>query len=282
MFKILEKKQLSEKEFQFRVEAPQIAKKVQAGQFFIIQANETGERIPFTFADWNAQEGWFEFIFLVVGKTTELLSTYEAGEFFQEILGPLGDPSSLSCERWLVIGGGVGIASAFPVARALCEKGAEVSFIMGARTADLLIMEDQIRSLPLKELHICTDDGTKGEKALVTEVQSRLYLEGKIDRTFAVGPVPMMKYCSLTAIEYDKPISVSLNTIMVDGTGMCGACRCTVDGKTRFACVDGPEFDGALVDWEQMSARARTYLREEKKSMEAFERQGGACRCQSK
>lgn len=276
MYKILDKIQLSELVFQFRVEAPRVARKVQAGQFFIVQANETGERIPFTFANWNAEEGWIEFIFMVVGKSTKLLSRFETGDYLQDLVGPLGDPSRLSVERWLVVGGGVGIASAYPVARALCEKGAEVSFIMGARTADLLILEKEIRALPLQKLVVCTDDGSRGIKALVTQPQEELYQEGKIDKTFAVGPVPMMKFCSLTAQKYNTDISVSLNTIMVDGTGMCGACRCTVDGETRFACVDGPEFDGALVDWEQMSARARTYKKEEQKSFESFQpEQGG-------
>lgn len=277
MYKILAKKQISELVFQFRIEAPRIARKIQAGQFFIVCPNETGERIPFTFANWDADEGWFDFIFMVVGKSTKLMSEYEPGMYFQDVVGPLGDPSKLSCERWCIIGGGVGIASAFPVARALCEKGAEVTFIMGARTGDLLILEDLIRALPLKKLVICTDDGSRGIKALVTNPQEKLYEAGEIDRTFAVGPVPMMKFCSLTAMKYDMPINVSLNTIMVDGTGMCGSCRCTVDGKTRFACVDGPEFDGALVDWDEMSARAQTYLGEEAKSMKAYEEGGCSC-----
>lgn len=279
MYKILEKTQLSEKVFQFKVEAPKIARKIHAGQFFIVQGDETGERVPFTFADWDAKEGWFEFIFMVVGKTTELLSTFEVGEYFQDVLGPLGDPSKLSVQRWCVIGGGVGIASAYPVARELCEKGAEVTFIMGARTEELLILEEQIRALPLKKLIICTDDGTKGIKGVVTGPQAELYEAGEIDRTFAVGPVPMMKFCSLTAMKYDTPIQVSLNTIMVDGTGMCGSCRCTVDGETRFACVDGPEFDGALVDWEEMAARSQTYRGEEIKSLEHFHAKKGGCKC---
>lgn len=271
MYKILEKTQVSELVFQFRVQAPRVAPKVKAGQFFIVQANETGERIPFTFSNWNAEEGWIEFIFMVVGKTTQLLSSFEAGDYLQDIVGPLGDPTRLTAERWVVVGGGVGIASAYPVARALCEQGADVSFIMGARTADLLILEKEVSALPLKHLVICTDDGSKGIKALVTQPLDELYEQGEFDKTFAVGPVPMMKYCSLVAKKHNAEISVCLNTIMVDGTGMCGACRCTVDGETRFACVDGPEFNGILVDWEQMSARARTYKKEEAKSVASYQ-----------
>ncbi len=278
MYKILEKTQFSEKVFKFRVEAPQIAKHAQAGQFLMVRANETGERVPFTFADWNADEGWFEFIFMVVGKTTEMLATYEAGDMIQNITGPLGHPTEMEEGTWCVIGGGVGLAIAYPVTRQLKDTGHEVHAIMGARTKDLLLLEDQFRSiLDDDHIHITTDDGSYGEKGVVTAPLERLLEAKAIDHIFCVGPVPMMSFSALTAEKYNTPIIASLNPIMVDGTGMCGCCRVEVDGQTKFACVDGPDFDATKVNWNDLRIRQATYRAEEGQSLEIYREARCAC-----
>ena len=278
MYKILEKTQFSEKVFKFRIEAPEMAKHAHAGQFLMVRANETGERVPFTFADWNPEEGWVEFIFMVIGKTTEMLSTYEAGDAIQDVTGPLGQPTEMGAGNWAVIGGGVGLAIAFPVARQLKATGHEVHAIMGARTKDLLLLEDQFRSvLDDEHIHITTDDGSYGEKGVVTAPLERLLQEKKVDHVFCVGPVPMMKFSALTAEKYDTPIIASLNPIMVDGTGMCGCCRVEVGGETKFACVDGPDFDATKVDWNDLRARQAAYLTEEGQSLKAYEETRCAC-----
>lgn len=282
MFEILEKTQYSDKVFKFRVSAPAMAKKAQAGQFLMVRIDEEGERVPFTFANWNPEEGWVEFIFMVIGATTMELSKLEAGDKILDITGPLGKPTEMKKQRWAVIGGGVGLAIAYPVARALCESGSEVSVIMGARTEDLLILTKQFEELPLKNLFITTDDGSVGEKGVVTAPLERLCEAKEIDEVFAVGPVPMMKFSALTCDKYDVPIVASLNPIMVDGTGMCGCCRVTVDGKTKFACVDGPDFDGSKVDWDDLCARQGSYRKEEAEAVAHLESENnGGCKCQS-
>ena len=278
MYKILEKTQFSEKVFKFRIEAPQMAKHAHAGQFLMVRANECGERVPFTFADWNPEEGWVEFIFMVIGKTTRMLSTYEVGDFLQDVTGPLGEPTEMDEGKWAVIGGGVGLAIAFPVARQLVAAGREVHAIMGARTKELLLLEDQFRSiLDDDHIHITTDDGSLGEKGVVTAPLERLLQDKQVDRVFCVGPVPMMKFSTLTAEKYDTPIIASLNPIMVDGTGMCGCCRVEVGGETKFACVDGPDFDATKVDWNDLRARQAAYLTEEGQSIKAYEETRCAC-----
>ena len=277
MYKILEKTQFSEKVFMFRVEAPQMAKKAHAGQFLMIRANETGERVPFTFADWNPEEGWIEFIFMVIGKTTEMLSKYEAGDYLQDVTGPLGRPTEVEGDHIAVIGGGVGLAIAYPVARTLCKEGKKVSVIMGARTKDLLILTDQFRELPLEGLYITTDDGSEGEKGVVTLPLQRLCEAGQIDSAFCVGPVPMMKFSAMTCQQENVPIIASLNPIMVDGTGMCGCCRVEVGGETKFACVDGPDFDATKVDWNDLRARQASYRTEEGQALKAYEEKSCAC-----
>ena len=279
MYKILEKTQFSEKVFEFRVEAPEMAKHAHAGQFLMVRANECGERVPFTFADWNAEEGWVEFIFMVVGKTTEMLSKYEAGDEIEDLTGPLGQPTDMSGEgAWCVIGGGVGLAIAYPVARQLVATGHEVHAIMGARTKDLLLMEDQFRELLDEDhIHITTDDGSYGEQGVVTAPLERLLQDKAVSQVFCVGPVPMMKFSTLTAQKYDTPITASLNPIMVDGTGMCGCCRVEVGGVTKFACVDGPDFDATLVDWDDLRARQAAYRSEEGESLKAYEEKSCAC-----
>ncbi len=279
MYKILEKTRFSEKVFKFRIEAPQMAKHAHAGQFLMVRANETGERVPFTFADWNPEEGWVEFIFMVIGKTTEMLSMYEVGDAFEDVTGPLGRPSEFNDGVWTVIGGGVGLAIAFPITRQLVNTGHEVDAIMGARTKDLLLLEEQFREiLPEDHVHITTDDGSYGEKGVVTLPLERLLQAKKTDHVFCVGPVPMMKFSALTAAKYNTPITASLNPIMVDGTGMCGCCRVEVDGQTKFACVDGPDFDATKVDWNDLRARQAAYRTEEGQALKAFEEANCACR----
>ena len=278
MYKILEKTQFSEKVFKFRVEAPEMAKHAHAGQFLVIRANETGERVPFTFADWNAAEGWVEFIFMVIGKTTTMLSSYEAGDYLQDVTGPLGQPTEMGEGKWAIIGGGVGLAIAFPVARQFVASGNEVHAIMGARTKELLLLEDQFRSiLDDDHVHITTDDGSYGEKGVVTVPLERLLKAGEVDHVFCVGPVPMMKFSALTAEKYGTPIIASLNPIMVDGTGMCGCCRVEIDGQTKFACVDGPDFDATKVDWNDLRARQAAYRSEESLSLKSYEEANYAC-----
>ena len=278
MYKILEKTQFSEKVFKFRVEAPEMAKHAHAGQFLVIRANETGERVPFTFADWNAAEGWIEFIFMVIGKTTTMLSSYEAGDYLQDVTGPLGQPTEMGEGKWAIIGGGVGLAIAFPVARQFVASGNEVHAIMGARTKELLLLEDQFRSiLDDDHIHITTDDGSYGEKGVVTVPLERLLKGGEVDHVFCVGPVPMMKFSTLTAERYNTPITASLNPIMVDGTGMCGCCRVEIDGQTKFACVDGPDFDATKVDWNDLRARQAAYRSEESLSLKSYEEANYAC-----
>jgi ferredoxin--NADP+ reductase len=279
MYKILDKTQFSEKVFKFRVEAPQMAKKAQAGQFLMVRIDETGERVPFTFAGWNPDEGWTEFIFMVIGKTTTKLATLEPGDEILDITGPLGNPTEMHDGSWCVIGGGVGLAIAYPVARMLVESGHEVHAIMGARTKDLLLMVPQFQELlDADHLHICTDDGTAGEKGVVTVPLERLCQAKAIDQTFVVGPVPAMKFSAITCEKYGVPVIASLNPIMIDGTGMCGCCRVEVDGQTKFACVDGPDFDATKVDWDDLRARQAAYRTEEGQSLKAYEE--ATCACQ--
>ena len=279
MYQILQKTQHSEKVFEYRVHAPRIAKAAHAGQFLMVRVDGTGERVPFTFANWNPEEGWIEFIFMVIGKTTKILSELNEGDYIQDITGPLGCPTEIKGDRVAVIGGGVGLAIAYPVARTLCAQGKKVHVIMGARTKDLLLLFEQFAALPLEGLHITTDDGSMGEKGVVTLPLKRLCETDAIDSVFCVGPVPMMKFSTLTAQEHNIPIVASLNPIMVDGTGMCGCCRVEVGGETKFACVDGPDFDATLVDWNDLRARQATYRPEEAESMKHYEEEE-ACACQ--
>lgn len=267
MYRILKKKQLSENVFEFRIEAPRIAKKAHAGQFLMVRPNNLSERVPFTFANWDAKKGWVEFIFLVVGKTTRELSWMPAGDFLTDVTGPLGCPTEIKGDNVVIIGGGVGLSIAYPVARQCVKDGKNVTAIMGARSKSLLILEEQFRKLQLNELCITTDDGSYGEKGVVTAPLERLLQTGKVDSVFCVGPVSMMKFSTLTCKKYNVPVVASLNPIMVDGTGMCGCCRVEVGGETKFACVDGPDFDASEVDWDDLTRRQLTYLAEEKISM---------------
>ncbi len=265
MFPIIHKRQLSESVFELGVQAPRIARKVRAGQFLIVRTGEGGERVPFTFSDWSAEEGWVRFIFMRVGKTSHELSHLEVGDSLADVVGPLGVPTHVEdVGRIAVIGGGVGAAVAYPVARAMVDAGNEVTVVLGARNEDLLILREEFEALALKELIVVTDDGSAGEKGLVTAPLKRMSEAGALDHAMAIGPAIMMKFCAATAKEHGVPCTVSLNPIMVDGTGMCGACRVSVDGETKFGCVDGPDFDGWTVDFEELMSRQRVYVDDER------------------
>jgi len=273
MFKIITKKELSPGVKLFEFEAPLIAKKAKPGQFVVLRINETGERIPLTIADTKKDKGILVIVFQEVGKSTKLLGTLKTGDSIMDLIGPLGKPSEIEKYGTVVcIGGGVGTPEIYPVARALKEKGNKVISIVGARSKDLLIMEQEMKSVS-DELYITTDDGTYGKKGLVTFELKRMIDEGiKIDCVFAVGPVIMMKAVSETTQPYNIKTIVSLNPIMLDATGMCGVCRVEVGGETKFACVDGPEFDGHKVDFDLLMKRLRTYLKEERISLEMFQK----------
>jgi len=265
MFEVLATRQLSDAVFEMKVSAPAVAAKAAAGQFFILRVDADGERVPFTFSDWSADEGWIRFIFMRVGLTTHKLTHLAAGDFLADVVGPLGVPTHVGgLGRVAVVGGGVGAAVAYPVARAMCAAGDDVTVILGARNSELLILEDEFRALPLKELVVMTDDGSAGGHGLVTAPLKEMCEAGSIDHAMAIGPAIMMKFCAATTRDFAVPTVVSLNPIMVDGTGMCGACRVSVDGVMKFGCVDGPDFDGHLVDFEELMSRQRVYVDDER------------------
>ncbi|MBN2071045.1 MAG: sulfide/dihydroorotate dehydrogenase-like FAD/NAD-binding protein [Candidatus Krumholzibacteriota bacterium] len=269
MNRILEKEFITSEVFSMKVEAANIAKKRSAGQFIILRVTEEGERIPLTIADADPREGWIELVVQIVGKTTKILSMLEPGEELLDLVGPLGRPTHIEkVGTVVVIGGGVGIAPAHPIAQSMKEAGNQLIAILGGRTKELVIMEKQMRAAS-DRIIITTDDGSYGMKGLVTDALQKLIDEGlKVDLVVAVGPPIMMKFVSLLTKKHAIPTLVSLNTIMVDGTGMCGACRVSVAGKMKFVCVDGPEFDGHEVDYEEMMQRQRMYCQQEKESME--------------
>lgn len=272
MNRILFKKQLSETVFLMRIEAPLIAEERQAGQFIIFQLdNEYGERVPLTIADADKNEGSITLIFQVVGKSTHKLSLLNEGDTIAALVGPLGTPTTIKNYGNVVcVGGGIGVAPLHPIAQAMKEAGNNVKIIMGARNKELLILEEEMKNIA-DELVICTDDGSYGRKALVTEPLKE-YCEQtpKPDLIIAIGPPVMMKFCAETTRPYDVYTEVSLNTIMVDGTGMCGGCRVNVDGKVKFVCVDGPEFDGHKVDFDNMISRLNSYKTFERNSHNCF------------
>ncbi|HVO71130.1 MAG TPA: sulfide/dihydroorotate dehydrogenase-like FAD/NAD-binding protein, partial [Aggregatilineaceae bacterium] len=262
----------------YLVHAPKIAQRRKAGQFVIVRIDERGERIPLTVADAAVEQGTITLVVQAVGKTTTQMALLRPGDRLLDVVGPLGASTHIEdFGTTLVIGGGIGIAVAHPIAQALRNAGNTVISILGARTRDLLIMEHEM-GLVSDEVLICTDDGSYCQKGLVTNLLADfIAARGKPDHVFAIGPVPMMKYvCKLTK-EYGIPTTVSLNPVMVDGTGMCGGCRVTVDGKTKFACVDGPDFDGLLVDFDELMQRQAFYKEQER---EAFERFQHECRSQ--
>ena len=262
MNKILQKRQLSENVFRMEVEAPLIAKERRAGQFIILMVDEAlGERIPLTIADADAKAGTISLIFQTVGASTIKLAKLNEGDYIAAILGPLGKPTSIRgangepAGRVVCVGGGVGLAPLHPIAKALKEAGNQVTIIMGARNKSLFVMEDEMRAIAGDNLILVTDDGSSGRKGLVTDPLKELCESGNIDEVIAIGPPIMMKFCSKTTEPFHIKTTVSLNTIMIDGTGMCGGCRISVDGETKFVCVDGPEFDGHQVDWDLMIKR---------------------------
>lgn len=269
MYKIIEKQQLSADVFYMRVMAPDIARNRKAGQFVLVQLDlEFGERVPLTIADANADEGWIALVFQTVGATTLKLSRFNEGEEVAAILGPLGNPTHIQKVGTVVcVGGGIGVAPLYPIAQAYKAAGNKLIVIMGARNKELLIFEDKMRAIA-DELVIMTDDGSVGRKGLVTEpLKEYCDQNPKPDEVVAIGPPIMMKFCAATTKPYDVHTVVSLNTIMIDGTGMCGCCRVTVDGKTQFVCVDGPEFDGHLVDFDNMMLRMRSFKGREQEDM---------------
>lgn len=250
------------------IEAPQIAQRVKPGQFVILKANETGERIPLTMADADPKRGTITVIYQVVGKSTALFKELQVGESYQDVVGPLGLPTHMEKVGAVIcVGGGTGVAVLYPIARGLKEVGNRVISIIGARTRDLLILENNLKSIS-DEFHVCTDDGSYCRRGFVTEVLEQLLGEEKVDLVVAIGPVIMMKLISEITRPYKIKTIVSLNPIMIDGTGMCGTCRVSVGGTTKFACVDGPEFDGHKVDFDQLMQRLQAYKKEEKESFE--------------
>jgi NAD(P)H-flavin reductase len=276
LFRIISIQTLATKIHLFKIDAPAIARKAQAGQFVVIRIDEKGERIPLTIADWDAKEGSVTVVFMEVGATTFRMALLKAGDFIADFVGPLGVPSHIDKFGTVVcVAGGVGVAPITPVARALKEKGNKIISILGARSKDLLFWEDKLRSVS-HQLIVTTDDGTYGRKGVVTGPLKELLESGeKIDRVIAIGPSIMMKFCAQTTRPFGVKTIVSLNPIMVDGTGMCGCCRVSVAGVTKFACVDGPDFDGHQVDWDLLFARQRIYLDEEKRSFEHWQAQTG-------
>jgi ferredoxin--NADP+ reductase len=276
MYPIVAKKELAQKIKLVEIQAPEIARKAQPGQFVILRIDAMGERIPLTLMDWDSQKGTITLIFLEVGASTEKLGALEVGQAVLNVAGPLGNPSEtkrygLVC----VLGGGVGTASAFPVVRALKHAGNKVVAIIGAKTAGLLILEDAIAEVT-DELFVSTDDGTKGQKGFVSDVLKALIQKGyKFDIVYAIGPTLMMRAVAETTRPYNIKTIVSLNPIMVDGMGMCGACRVTVGGRTKFACVDGPEFDAHQVDFGELLKRQMAFLSEEKLALQRFQAECG-------
>ncbi len=265
--RILQKEQLSETVFRLRVRAPLIAEERKPGQFIILQLADVAERIPLTIADADTAEGSITLIFQAVGKTTHLLAALEKGDTIAHLVGPLGQPTHVAKVGTVVcVGGGIGVAPLYPIAQAMHAAGNRLVVIMGARSADLMILEDEMRAIA-DELILCTDDGSRGRKDLVTVPLRELCEQTPPpDLAVAIGPPVMMKFCAATTRPFAVPTVVSLNTIMIDGTGMCGGCRVIVGGETRFVCVDGPEFDGHQVDFDTMITRLGAYRKQEDKA----------------
>jgi len=276
MYKILLRQDLVPNIHLFKIEAPEVAKKARPGQFIVIRIDEKGERIPLTVADWDEKEGSVTVVCMEVGTTTRRLATLGTGEAIADFVGPLGVPTHIEKFGTVVcVAGGFAVAVVMPIARALKQAGNKVISILGARSKDLIFWEEELRRVS-DELIVTTDDGSYARKGLVTEpLKELLEGDGKVDRVIAIGPSIMMKFCAKTTEPFGVKTIVSLNPIMVDGTGMCGCCRVSVGGVTKFACVDGPDFDGHQVDWDLLFARQKTYLDEEKRSLEQWQCQCG-------
>ena len=272
MFRILTREMLTPNICKMEVEAPRIAKAALPGQFLIVRPNEKGERIPLTISDYNIEKGTVTIVTQLIGASSAAIIATQEGEFFNDVVGPLGNPSAfvgmsdeeLKGKKYIFIAGGVGTAPVYPQAKWLHEKGVAVDVIIGAKTKDLLIYKEELRSV-CDNLYLCTDDGSEGFKGLVTALLEKLVTEdGKeYSQAVSIGPMIMMKFCTLTCRKLGIPEDVSLNMLMVDGTGMCGACRVTVAGKVKFACMDGPEFNGYDVDFDEAMRRLGQYKAEE-------------------
>ena len=269
MFKIVRKKELNSAVTLMEIEAPFIAKKAKAGQFIIFRIDEQGERVPLTIAGYDREKGTVTIIFQKVGFSTIALGNLNEGDYIRDFVGPLGKPTHTEgVKRVCVVGGGVGCAIALPVAQKLHAEGCEVHSVIGFRSKDIVILEDEFRACSSK-LKLMTDDGTYGEKGLVTDALDALVAEGNTyDEVITIGPLVMMKFVTMTAKKHNLPCTVSMNPIMVDGTGMCGGCRLTVGGETKFACVDGPDFDGYKVDFDEAISRGAIYKEFERHAYE--------------
>ena len=269
MPKIIKKERLSELVYRYRIDAPRIARMRRAGQFIILRATTDGERVPLTIANANAQEGWIEIIFQVVGKSTKILSILSEGNDIIDLAGPLGRPTHIEkFGKCLCIGGGVGIAPLLPIVSALKAAGNDITTILGARSSNLLLLEEEMKQQS-NRLIVTTDDGSRGSKGFAADFVKKLLGEGeKFDFAIVIGPAIMMKFTSAITVAAGIKTFVSLNPIMIDGTGMCGGCRVTVGGVTKFACVDGPEFDASKIDWDEMLKRLNGYRAFEKDSLE--------------
>ena len=281
MFEIVERQEMAQGTVVSNwVRAPKIAQKAKPGQFVILRANDKGERIPLTMADTDPEKGLINIIYQVVGKSTALFKTLQVGQGYLDVIGPLGQPTHLEkVGKVVCVGGGTGVAVMHRITQGLKRIGNHVFGVIGARTKDLLILEDQMRAAS-HELHVCTDDGSYGHHGFVTDMLKKVLDENKdIALAVCIGPVPMMKFCCKMTKEYGVKTLVSLNPIMVDGTGMCGCCRVRVGGKMQFACVDGPEFDGHQVDFEELTLRLRSYLELEKVSYDIFKSAHGPGQC---
>ncbi len=265
MYKIVKKEVLNPTVTKMEIEAPFVAAKAQPGQFIILRVDAEGERVPLTVADYNREEGTVTIIFQVVGASTEKLNSKEEGDYITDFVGPLGKATDIENKKKVcVVGGGVGCAIAYPVAKGLSEKGCEVHSVIGFRNKDLVILEEDFGAVSYKCVKM-SDDGSWGEKGLVTDALRRLIEDGNnYDEVICIGPLMMMKFVCLLTKEYNVKTIVSMNPVMVDGTGMCGGCRLTVGGEVKFACVDGPEFDGHLVDFDEAIKRSGTYKEFEK------------------
>ncbi|MFI3265041.1 MAG: sulfide/dihydroorotate dehydrogenase-like FAD/NAD-binding protein [Rikenellaceae bacterium] len=288
MFEVLEKKEIAPSISLMKIKAPRVAASAKPGQFVIVRTDERGERIPLTIADFNAAEGWVVIVIQTIGVSTRHICSLSVGESLADFAGPLGHPSDFVAEpieevrsrKYLFVAGGVGAAPVYPQVKWLHENGIEADVIIGAKNSEMLIFEEQMREVATN-LYICTDDGSKGFKGLVTAKIEELVSEGKsYDLCVAIGPMIMMKFVTLTTKKYEMPTIVSLNTLMVDGTGMCGACRVTVGGKVRFTCVEGPEFDGHQVDFDEALRRIGMYrsLEERATAIEAERAAGHKCK----
>ena len=274
MYRIARKEFLNPVTCLMEVEAPRLAKSAKPGQFLIVRADEDGERVPLTVCDYNKEKGTVTIVIQIIGASSRIICSLNEGDCLADVVGPLGQPSEfihcpdseLAQQRYIFIAGGLGVAPVYPQAKYLHQRGAKVDIIIGAKTSQMLILKEEMAAV-CDNLYICTDDGSEGHKGLVTEMLANLIEGGeKYTQAVAIGPMIMMKFVTLTAKKYELPLVVSLNTLMVDGTGMCGACRVTIGGKTKFACVDGPEFDAYLVDFDEAMRRQGMYRSQEQES----------------